>query len=125
MLRPWPVPAELAADVARLEASGFRTARFCPRRCPQHGKLHVHMLTPDGKAMIVTAPGEPPRGRLCHVYFTPYAEFGPVPADALLEMEAPAVPVLVRAIGYQDRGDHVVSGDDRIVIYYEVPGAVR
>jgi hypothetical protein len=53
MLRPWPVPAEIAAGVANLEADGFRDAGFCPRRCPYSGRVHVHMLTPGGKPVTV------------------------------------------------------------------------
>jgi hypothetical protein len=53
VLRPWPVPAEIAAGVASLEADGFKSAGFCPRRCPHRDRVHVHMLTPGGKPITV------------------------------------------------------------------------
>lgn len=53
MLRPWPVPGEIAAGVANLEADGFKAAGFCPRRCPHRDRVHVHMLTPGGKPITV------------------------------------------------------------------------
>jgi hypothetical protein len=58
--------------------------------------------------------------RSSHVYFAPYREFSH-PRDDVLEMEAPDKLVIIRAIGYQDRQDQIVTGDDRIIIYYEVP----
>jgi hypothetical protein len=57
---------------------------------------------------------------MAHVYFAPYVEFG-IPPDDDLALEAPGDPVLIKAIGYQDGQDHLVAGDDRVVIYYERP----
>ena len=62
--------------------------------------------------------------RQAHVYFAPYDEFGSAAAtfdSSGMELSAPPGPVRIMAIGHQDRQDHLVEGDDRIVIYYEVP----
>jgi hypothetical protein len=59
---------------------------------------------------------------MAHVYFAPYREFGPLHDDSELELQCPQVPLFVRAVGYQDGQDHLVPGDDRIVVYYEVAG---
>jgi hypothetical protein len=75
---------------------------------------------PGSELRLVCAYAALDAARCSHVYFAPYREFGN-PRDDELELSAPEGPVRIRAIGYQDRQDAVVQGDDRIVIYYEVP----
>ena len=57
----WPrkVPAELAADVRRLEAGGWRPLRRHPWLCTEK-RPHVHMAAEGGKPVMVTYLGKRP-----------------------------------------------------------------
>jgi hypothetical protein len=114
--------------LARLEEYGWvksRPERINPAKAGRPPRRYYRLTKAGIKhaPMLLlrpaTLPGDADK-RLSHVYFAPYVEFG-TPPDDDLQPEAPNFPVLIKAVGYQDRQDHVVPGDDRIVIYYEAP----
>lgn len=109
------VAANLAAGIRAAQAGNSGLAATMLASYDLAEQFHQRMGAPE------PGPPRPPVAGLAHVYFAVYDEFGS-PARDVLAAQAPPGPVFIRSIGYQAGMDHVTPGDDRIVIYYEIPG---